>query len=335
MVQALSKYRISDPVLTNVAHGYYQADSIAPFVAPVVPVMTRAGKIIKFTKESFAVQQTRRAPGENIKRVGVTYDNESYFLYQHAVGAEIPIELYEEALNGEAKVNLREMAVSRAAAIIAQSWEQEVIDVITDATNYETSLVISATGAEKFDNVGTDPERFIQAVKEAIRAQVGIYPTRAIIDPQTYNALKFAEIFRDRVKYTNTGSITLDMLAQWIGLPGGIKVAQRVYLNDEGLLQDFMPRGTMVLFYNPEDEIGSQGSQATFMPDEMADNARPSAFYTYQLQGYPVVEPERYDKDRKVFVSDVCAEQNVVPVGLGNTGKIGAAALLTDLLEPA
>ena len=37
MPQTFSQYRISDPVLTQIAHGYYQADSIAPFVAPVVP----------------------------------------------------------------------------------------------------------------------------------------------------------------------------------------------------------------------------------------------------------------------------------------------------------
>lgn len=333
MVQTLSKYRVSDPVLTQVVHGYAQADSIAPFVAPVVPVQTRAGKIVKFTKESFAVQQTRRAPGENIKRVGITYDNENYFLYQHAIASEIPIEYYEEAINGEARINLREAAIDRAATVIAQSWEQEVVEVITDATNYEANLVISAVGAEKFDDVGTDPERFLQAIKEEVRGQVGVYPTRAVIDPASFNALKFAEIFRDRVKYTNAGSITLDMLAQWLGLPGGIKVASRMYLGDDGTLVDFMPRGTMVMFYNPEDGMGVQSSESVFTPQPMADMSRPSAFYTYQLDGYPIVSPERFDEDRKAFVSDVCAEQNVVPVGLGSNGLIGAAALIQDLLS--
>lgn len=326
-----SQYRVSDPVLTQFIHGYAQANSIAPFIAPVVPVQTRSGKIVKFTKENFAVVSTRRAPGTTIQRVGVNYTNESFYLYQHAVGAEVTEEAFQEALNGEAKLNLREMAATRAMQVILQSWELEVVTVITDGALYEAELNIVTAGPDQFNNAGSDPEVYIQSIKELIRAQVGVYPTRLVMDVESFNALKFHPIFRDRIKYTQTGTVNLDLLASWLDLPGGIQIAARVFLNNENKLQDFMPRGTAVLFYAPEDS-STDPNGASFLPDENADVAEPSAFYTYQLQGTPIAGVERFDDDRRVYVTDVVAEQHIVPVGLGATGLIGAAALITNLL---
>lgn len=330
--QTNSQYRVSDPVLTQLIHGYAQANSIAPFVAPVVPVSVRSGKIVKFTKENFAVQSTRRSPGQTIKRVSVSYTNENYFLFQHAVGAEVPEEQYQEAINGEAKLNLREMAANRAMQVVLQSWEKEVIDVITDGAKYEPSLNIVTGAADQIDAAGSDFEVYLQSIKELIRAQVGIYPTRMVMDVESFNALKFHPIFRDRIKYTQTGTVNLDLLASWLDLPGGIQIASRVFLGDDGLLNDFMPRGTAVLFYAPQDSA-TDPNGASFLPDENADVATPAAFYTYQLDGYPIAGVERFDEDRRVYVTDVIAEQHIVPVGIGETGLIGAGALITNLLS--
>lgn len=324
--------RVSDPVLTNIIHGYRQANSIAPFVAPVVPVTTRSGKIVKFTRQNFAVINTIRTPGQEIKRVGVDLDNESYFLYQHAAAAEVPFEQYEEALNGQARLELRTIAANQAMQAIMQSWELEVVKTITDSTKYEASLNVVTSASDQLDSGTSDPEVFVQEIKELIRAQVGVYPSRMVCDPDTFNALKFHPTFRDRVKYTSSGSVTAEMMAQWFDLPGGIRVATRAYLEDDGTLATFMPRGTMVLLYNPEDGESKDLNNESFLPDENASISRPASFYTYQLKGYPLAGVERFDENTKTYVTDIIAEQMIIPVGLGITNKIGAAALVTNLL---
>jgi hypothetical protein len=154
-----------------------------------------------------------------------------------------------------------------------------------------------------------------------------------VIDTGTYNVLKFHPIFRDRIRYTSAGSVNLDMLAAWFDLPRGVMVAQRVFLDQEsGDLVDFFTPGTAVLFYAPEGQMTKDANGATFMPLETSDRGVPSAFYTYQLSGYPVVESERYDPDAKIFLNDVIAEQSVIPVGLGQTGKVGAAFLANSVI---
>jgi len=87
-----------------------------------------------------------------------------------------------------------------------------------------------------------------------------------------------------------------------------------------------VPTGSILLFYNPEGS-GNEG----FIPDPAADPNTASFAYTYQLDGYPIAEEERFDEDRKVFVTDLIVEQNIVPVGMGVTGKIGAGVLIQGI----
>lgn len=324
-----SKARIVDQVLTEVVHGYKQAGSIAGFAAPIVPVSTRAGNIVKFGKENFAVRDTRRAPGGNIERINVSYTAEKFALNQHAAAGEVAREMYEEALNGAARINLRKKAAFAAAQAISQSWEAEVISTITNTALYEASNVIVLAGTSQFSDAASDPEVTFQAGSEVIRAQTGVYPNRAIIDSATYNVMRRHPIFRDRIKYTSAGSVNLDMLAQWLELDE-IRVAKRVKLNAAGNLVDMFPAGTISLFYSP-DAMDSQAIDG-IVPADDASMSTPAAFYTYQLNGYPIAEEERFDDDRKVFVTDLIAEQSIQPVGLGNTGKVGAAALITNVL---
>jgi len=327
MSDQLSNLRVIDPVLTNIAHGYVQADSIAPFIAPIVEVPVRAGKVIKFGKEQFLVVDTRRAPGAELKRVRVSYTNENYLLYQHAAAAEVTQEEWEEAMNGPAQVNLQTAAVQRAAQAVAQSLEKEVVSLITTSGNYESNCYESLAGTDQFDHSQSDPEVIVNEFKEAIRSQVGVYPNSMVIAPNVYKALKQHPIFRDRIKYTSVGTVNLDLLAQWFDLTRGVKVASKVYLDDAtGKLVDFV-NNSVVLFYNPEGGIG-QG----LTPVGGDDRAKPAFAYSYALKNYPVVGTQRYNADRRVFINDFVSELQPQLVGLGSTGKVGAGALLANVL---
>jgi hypothetical protein len=53
-----------DPILTTLAQGFMlPATNIANFIAPVVDTPTRAGRILRFGKEQFAINDFRRAYG--------------------------------------------------------------------------------------------------------------------------------------------------------------------------------------------------------------------------------------------------------------------------------
>lgn len=332
---SLRNLRINDPVITQVVHGYVQADSIAEFVAPLVPVNSRSGQVIRFDKSNFAVTDTRRSPGTLINRVGTSYTSDRFVLEQHAVAGEVTMEAYEEALNGDAKVDLRQNAALRAVESIAQSWEIEVIDEITNATLYEANNQEVLSGVAQFSDPGSDPERTVQAWKEAVRSQIGIYPNAAVMSTDVFNALKFHPIFRDRVKHTSSGSITKQMLETWLDLPEGIKISQRIKVNPTtGELEDIMAPGTMVLFYKNSGglKVDNHGAKTIFQLSNGADRARPSFAYTYTLRDYPVAFEERFDPDRLVYLTDIVAEQQIVLTALGANGLCGGGFLATNVV---
>ena len=339
MSSRLAKFRVNDQVLTNIALSFYQAESCAPFIAPPVTVPTRAGKIISFPKDLFAVRDTKRSPCARIERSSIaTYDNRSFFLCQHAHAAEVCFEEVEEAENGDANIDLKEIAVQQAMAVIEQSWENETIEIVTNPANYEAGLSVVTVLADQFDNTGSDPEAYIRSLKELVRKQIGVYPNSAVIDTDSYHALALHPTFRERVKHTSDRTTDLCMIACWFGLPRGIKVAQRLKLDDAtGDLVDMWPRGTMLLFYSPEAPSGDLGActsceKPNFQPILGINRTVASYAYTYVLAGTPTVSQERVDLDYRTFVNDVIWEGQPILVSIGDNNLSTAGVLVTNLI---
>ena len=67
------------------AQGYKQADLVGGALFPQVPVGLRAGKIVTFGKEDFMLYNTRRAPGENTKRVQFGFEGKPFALKNEAL----------------------------------------------------------------------------------------------------------------------------------------------------------------------------------------------------------------------------------------------------------
>lgn len=331
--KTLQALRVNDPVITQVVHGYMQANSIAPFVAPVVTVEARGGKIIRFGRENLVLENTKRAPGTRIGRVHTSFSNDQFSLLQYARSGAVTAEEYEEAINGDAQIDLRTKAALRAAQAIEQDWENDVISAITNASLYETSCTEALAGTAKFSDSSSDPEVTVQSWREAVRSQIGVYPNSAVISTDVYNALKFHPIFRDRIKYTSNASVTLDMIANFFELERGIRVAQRVKVDPlTNQFVDMMPDGLFVLFYSPQDATNSTDYGTVFTPSDGADRARPSFAYTYQLRGYPIGAVERFDEDERVFLTDIIAEQQIVLTMQGATDKVGGGFLGTAVV---
>lgn len=323
----LQNIRVVDPVLTNIAHGYANGESVAQFIAPPVPVLFRSGNIIKFDKSHFAVLDTKRAPRTKIQRVSPDYGVEKYNLEQNALAASVSFEEADEARNVDERFRLQSMAVAKTLALLMQSWESQSLALVSDTAQYETSNVIAVAGGDKISAETSDPEALVDAGKEAIRSQCGIYPNSAIIGPDVYNALKRHPQLRDRIKYTSTASIDESLLAAFFGLTRGVRVAKRLRINAAGDLED-MFANKILLFYAPDGPL-AQG----FLPMENDFNAVPSFAYTYTLDGYPLVGEERRDEDSGEFLNNIILEQQVILTGLGGTGKAGAGCLLTGVVS--
>lgn len=321
----LDQVRVIDPIYTQLAQGYKNAEGVATFFAPSVTMNTRAGRTLVFGKEAFAAQSFLRAPGTNIQKIQNQFGTRSFALRQEAISWEIPEEIAAEAKSGAAQIDLRQFAAKDAANRMMQSWEVQVATEVTNASSYESGNVLDLAtyngGADQFNNPTSDVEVLMDEAKEQVRSQIGCYPNKLVLSPDAFNALKRNKRIRD---FMQRGILVDEKsLAQIFGLDE-IRVARRLKLNQDTNVLENIYNNVAVLFYHP--------SAATdgFTPALDANYGTPAYAYTYMLQGYPIATPERFNIDRRVFTGDILVERSFELVGMGETGKCGSGFIFQN-----
>lgn len=323
----LDQVRVIDPILTQLAQGYKNAEGVATFFGPAVSMNTRAGRTLVFGKEAFAAQNFLRAPGSNIQKIQNEFGTRSFSLRQEAISWEIAEEIAAEAKNGAAQIDLRQYAAKDAANRLMQSWEITVATAVTTSASYETScrfdLATRASGADQFNQATSDVEVLIDEAKEAVRAQIGTYPNKMVISPDAFNALKRNKRIRD---FMQRGILVNEStLANIFGLDE-IRVARRLKLNQSTGALENIYNNVAVLFYQPS------GATDGFAPALDANYGNPAFGYTYTLAGYPIATPERFNIERRVFTGDILVERSFELVGMGENGLVGAGAIMTNVV---
>jgi hypothetical protein len=339
MMNLRDTYAGVDPILTTLAQGYMLPENnISNFIAPVVDTPTRAGRILRFGKEQFAVSDFRRAYGTNIPAIQSRYDSESYALEQEVVAWELPEEVIENAGEGPAQVDLRAIETRNAMQRLMNSYEATVSAAVTNLGIYEPGLAYTDwTGAsaagqtlagspQPWDTANSDPILDVLKLKRAVSNQIGIRPNSMVIGTNVFDTLMTNANILDRIKYTTADSIDVDMLARYFGLERGIRVGEGRQLAANGELLPIFPENAILLFYSP------LGANDSVLPAGGASSATPAFAYTYQLTGTPAVRPEYYIRERRVVRAEITVERAVNVVGLGATGLGGSGAFINDIL---
>jgi len=352
MMNLQQTYAGVDPILTTLAQGFMlPSTNIANFIAPVVDTPTRAGRILRFGKEQFAINDFRRAYGTNIPYVQSRYDSEPYALEQEVVAWELPEEVIENAGEGPAQVDLRAIETRNAMSRLMNSYEYTVSQAVTVTgsynpyepyngtpgsqtglgfttwANFSTAYGTAAVGPSAWSGISANPIEDVLTMKRAVANQIGIRPNSAVIGSAVFDQLLTNSTILDRIKYTTADSIDTDVLARYFGLERGLRVAEGRYLASNDTLQPVFPTNGILLFYSPN------GPSDSIMPAGGANAATPAFAYTYQLTGTPSVRPEYYIRERRVVRAEITIERVVNLVGLGATGLIGSGAMITDILS--
>lgn len=351
MMNLQQTYAGVDPILTTLAQGFMlPSTNIANFIAPVVDTPTRAGRILRFGKEQFAINDFRRSYGTNIPYVQSRYDSEPYALEQEVVAWELPEEVIENAGEGPAQVDLRAIETRNAMSRLMNSYEYTVAQAVsvtatynpyepyngtagsqtglgfTTWTNFKTAYG-SVAGEAAWSGATSNPIEDILTLKRAVANQIGIRPNSAVVGTAVFDLLLTNEKILDRIKYTSADSVDTDVIARYFGLERGLRVAEGRYLAQDGTLQPVFPANGILLFYSPN------GPSDSIMPAGGANAATPAFSYTYQLTGTPAVRPEYYIRERRVVRAEITIERVVNLVGLGATGLIGSGAMITNILS--
>lgn len=209
-----------DKALTNMSVQYLQDESnfIAGQVFPMVPVQKQSDRYFVYKKEDwFRDDAQERAPGT--ESAGGDYDIDNtptYFCRKYAFHKDV---FEEDRANADDPLTPDEDAVAFVTDKILLNKENNWARTFFKTGVWGTDLqgaAAAATGKVVYwdDYANSTPIEDITAASTAQAEVTGKRPNTIVMGRRAYDALKNHPDFLDRVKYTQKGVVTTDLIAQ-------------------------------------------------------------------------------------------------------------------------
>ncbi len=301
MAMTPKKARVIDPVLTNHIRGYRNAEFVAGVLFPRVPVTQRGGTRIEFGKESFRLQNTRRAPGAKTETYQLGYAGKRFSLHQERLQAMVPDEIADEAKAGPG-IDLEKAAVETTWDKILLGLEVEAAQLARDAANYASGHTLALSGTDMWTDANSDPQTQVKDAMATVRKHIGRRPNTMLLSSVAFDAITSHPKVKEQFKYTSGKSITPEMLREYFGVRR-LAVGEGVYLSETA------PDDA------PATDIWGNDVILAYVPPAGRTMLEPSFAYTYQLRGTPAVEKGWYDRDRMSWLYPVISEHSPEIVG--------------------
>lgn len=206
-----------DRLLTNVSVGYTNAKYIADQIFPMVPVQKQSDLYVSYDQSFwFRDEAALRAPGTLPKEsgYGITTSNQ-YICVEYALAKRIPD---EARANADAPINLDTEATEFLTDKIMLRRESQFV------TDFFTTSVwgTDKTGGTDFtvwsNYAGSNPIVDVDDWKNTVRGKIGRNPNVMAVGAAVRLQLKNHPDLLDTIKYTQTGVVTDQLIANLFGL---------------------------------------------------------------------------------------------------------------------
>lgn len=294
-------------------HGFKQPTFIGELAFPRVTVPTRKGRIIRFNEDEFYLHQMRRSPGATTMRVNGGWGSDEYELLQDAIEEELPIEHLQEA-EAVLPFDMQSRAIKKAAMRIALRLEFDQMALLGDINSYPAANRIVLAGPTQLSAPASDLEATFDVAFSAILAACGMLPNTIIWGYRAWLACKRHPAVRDKIKYTSSNAVTMQMMLAMLNANRGGVAAAR-YRDPQNPALGRIPMAmdnAIAVLYVPDSAVNDQ---VGMMPSVEADMGQPSFGYTYQLD--PFAEEPYYERNTKTWYFPATAERRPVLTGMG------------------
>jgi hypothetical protein len=209
-----------DKALTNMSVAYIQEESnfIADKVFPQIPVKKQSDTYFVYNKGDFFRDEARVRSGSS-ESVGGEYGVEAadpYYARVYAFHKDVNEQEranYDEPLDADTdatefvsgKMLIRRERVWADKYFKAGVWSKEIAGV--------TATPVDGTSVLKFSDPASNPIEVISAEIVAMAGSTGFRPNTVVMSPSVFYALKNHPDILDRIKYTQKGIVTADLIA--------------------------------------------------------------------------------------------------------------------------
>lgn len=214
MADRLKQLRVVDPVLTNLARGYRNAQLIGEALFPIALIDKEAGTIPLFGKDAFDLYDTERAirAQSNIMNPD-DVNGLDVVLREHDIA--YPVDYREKA---ESMFDAQARAARRVVDVIDLRREVACAKLAQNPNTYLAGAKVSLAGSSQWSNGGGDPIQDVERGKEVIRSRIGVRPNTMTMGASVYASLKFHPKLQEALGSNERKLITVEHLKALFGI---------------------------------------------------------------------------------------------------------------------
>ena len=217
-----SDLHVSQP-LTNISVAYIQSEDlyVADKVFPRVPVQKQSDLYWKYHKSEWRRQDVeRRAPSTETPGVGWNVTTDQYFAHVYGIHKDIDDQL---RANADSAFNMDRDATKFITGQLLLKRDQDWVNTYftNGVWDFETTGVASSPSTGEvlqWDNENSDPIGDVTSAVIDLRENTGFAPNTLVLGPRVMHALRHHPDILERIKYTQRGIITEDLLASLFGV---------------------------------------------------------------------------------------------------------------------
>lgn len=206
-----NRYQGVDPVLTETAIAYTNDQYIAEQVFPSFKVKKQSGKHFIYDRGKFRINDNQRGQGSNSNEVTLNLTTgQPYFCEDHALREFVAD---EDVDNAETPTSPFVDATENVTEMHMVAREKELADLLSDTGVLTQNVTLSGTDQwndyDNSDPIG-DVRTGITTIHNAVHKRANVL----ILGRQVYDKLVDHPAFIERVKYSQLGVMTPELLAR-------------------------------------------------------------------------------------------------------------------------
>ena len=205
--------------LTNISVAYIQRaqDFVADKVFPIVPVMKQSDRYFVYTKDFwFRTAAQKRGLASESAGSGFHVDNTpSYYadVWAHHMDVDD-----QTRANADEPINLDRDATLFVTQNLLLRREIQFMNSYMQTGIWTGNPSGDYTPAITWDTAGSNPMADVDFNKQIVKSQTGFLPNTLVVSADVFFALRNNAQVLDRIKYTQRGIISEDLLASLFGV---------------------------------------------------------------------------------------------------------------------
>ncbi len=207
-----------DKVLTNISLAYPNNGMVGDALFPVVRVRKQSDLFYEFGREGWLPEDDYRAPGTRATEIpGLEVSTNPYFTREYSLQIAVTP---EERENADRPLDPDVDGTEHVTGKLLLKREQRQMTIATTAGNFAAGHSTALAGGARWDVAGTStPISDIKTGLRQVHSQLFMEPNVGVFPYEVMSTLEDHADFIERIKYSQPGIITADIIASVVGLP--------------------------------------------------------------------------------------------------------------------